>query len=87
MGGGGLNCEAKAQVLVVTPPPPLFPESRSQRGGVTAEQYGTCVIPSCTIYVRSSENTEQAHGVNIIITCMYFSVTSLLAHTSMEGRL
>ena len=23
-GGGGLNCEAKAQVLVVTPPPPLF---------------------------------------------------------------
>ena len=22
--GGGLNCEAKAQVLVVTPPPPLF---------------------------------------------------------------
>ena len=33
-GGGGLNCEAKAQVLVVTPPsPPLFPESRSQKGG------------------------------------------------------
>ena len=31
-GGGGLNCEAKAQVLVVTPPPPLFPESRSQKG-------------------------------------------------------
>ena len=31
-GGGGLNCEAKAQVLVVTPPP-LFPESRSQKGG------------------------------------------------------
>ena len=31
--GGGLNCEAKAQVLVVTPPPPLFPESRSQKGG------------------------------------------------------
>ena len=30
--GGGLNCEAKAQVLVVTPPP-LFPESRSQKGG------------------------------------------------------
>ena len=23
-GGGGLNCEVKAQVLVVTPPPPLF---------------------------------------------------------------
>ena len=23
-GGVGLNCEAKAQVLVVTPPPPLF---------------------------------------------------------------
>ena len=37
--GGGLNCEAKAQVLVVTPPP-LFPESRSQKGGVTAGQYG-----------------------------------------------
>ena len=38
---GGLNCEAKAQVLVVTPPPPLFPESRSQKGGgVTAGQYG-----------------------------------------------
>ena len=31
-GGGGLNCETKAQVLVVTPPP-LFPESRSQKGG------------------------------------------------------
>ena len=28
---GGLNCEAKAQVLVVTPP--SFPESRSQKGG------------------------------------------------------
>ena len=41
-GGGGLNCEAKAQVLVVTPPPPLFPESRSQKGGgVTAGQYGS----------------------------------------------
>ena len=25
MGGGGLNCEAKAQVLVVTPPPPPPP--------------------------------------------------------------
>ena len=23
-GGGGLNCEANAQVLVVTPPPPTF---------------------------------------------------------------
>ena len=32
-GGGGGNCEAKAQVLIVTPPPPLFPESRSQKGG------------------------------------------------------
>ena len=31
-GGGGLNCEAKALVLVVTPPP-LFPGSRSQKGG------------------------------------------------------
>ena len=30
---GGLNCEAKAEVLVITPPPPLFPESRSQKGG------------------------------------------------------
>ena len=38
--GGGLNCKAKAQVLVVTPPP-LFLESRSQKGGgVTAGQYG-----------------------------------------------
>ena len=31
-GGGGLNCEAKAQVLVVIPPP-LFPGSRLQKGG------------------------------------------------------
>ena len=38
--GGGLNCEVKAQVLVVTPPPPLFPGSRSQKGGgVIAGQY------------------------------------------------
>ena len=40
---GGLNCEAKAQVLVVTPP--LFPGSTCvgcKRGGVgvTAGQYG-----------------------------------------------
>ena len=40
-GRGGLNSEAKAQILVVTPPPPpLFPGSRSQKGGVTAGQYG-----------------------------------------------
>ena len=33
--GGGLNCEAKVQVLVVTPPPPLFclKVGRSQKGG------------------------------------------------------
>ena len=31
-GRGGLNCEAKAQVLVVTPPP-LFPGSKLQKGG------------------------------------------------------
>ena len=30
--GGGLNCEAKAQVLVVSSPL-YFPESRSQKGG------------------------------------------------------
>ena len=33
---GGVNCEVKAQVLVVTPPP-LFPESRSQKGGRNSE--------------------------------------------------
>ena len=42
-GGGGLNCEAKAQVLVVTPPPPLFflKVGRIRGGGVTAGQYGS----------------------------------------------
>ena len=41
--GGGLNCEAKAQVFVVTPlPPPLFfLEVGHKMGGVTAGQYGT----------------------------------------------
>ena len=37
VGGGGLNCEANS---VVTPPP-LFPESRSQKGG--AQQRGSTV--------------------------------------------
>ena len=32
-GGGGLNCEAKAQVLVVTPPPLFFLEVGRKRGG------------------------------------------------------
>ena len=31
--GGGLNCEAKAQVLIVMPSPFFFPGSRSQKGG------------------------------------------------------
>ena len=40
-GGGGLNCEAKAQVLVVMPSPLFIFGSRSQKGGdVTAGQYG-----------------------------------------------
>ena len=39
---GGLNCAAKVQVLVVTPPPLFFPEvDRKKGGGVTAGQYGT----------------------------------------------
>ena len=40
--GEGLNCEAKAQVLVVTP---LFflEVGRKGGGGVTAGQYGTCL--------------------------------------------
>ena len=32
-GGGGLNCEAKAQVLVVTPPPLFFLKVGRKRGG------------------------------------------------------
>ena len=36
--GGGLNCEAKAQVLVVTPPPLFFLKVGRKRGGVTAGQ-------------------------------------------------
>ena len=39
-GGGGLNCEAKAQVLIVTPPPLFFLKVGRKRGGVTAGQYG-----------------------------------------------
>ena len=40
--GGGLNGEAKAQVLVVTPPPLFFLKvGRKRGGGVTAGQYGT----------------------------------------------
>ena len=31
--GGGLNCEAKAQVLVVTPPPLFFLKVGRKRGG------------------------------------------------------
>ena len=41
-GGGGLNCEAKVQVLIVTLPLPLLSGNRSQKGGgVTAGQYAT----------------------------------------------
>ena len=32
-GGGGLNCEAKAQVLVVTPPPLFFLKVGRKKGG------------------------------------------------------
>ena len=32
-GGGGLNCEAKAQVLVVTPPSLFFLKVGRKRGG------------------------------------------------------
>ena len=32
-GGGGLNCEAKAQVLVVTPPPLFFLKVGHKKGG------------------------------------------------------
>ena len=32
-GGGGLNCEAKAQVLIVTPPTLFFLEIGCKRGG------------------------------------------------------
>ena len=41
---GGLNCEAKAQVLVVTPAPLFFLKVGRKKGGVTAEQYGTCSL-------------------------------------------
>ena len=37
-GRGGLNCEAKVQVLVITLP--LFFEVGRKKGGVTAWQYG-----------------------------------------------
>ena len=62
-GGGGLNCEAKAQVLVVTPPP-LFPESRSQKGGggrnsgTVRYMYYTCIMTVMHItVVRLAPNT------------------------------
>ena len=46
--GGGLNCEAKAQVLVVTPPSLFFLEVGRKTGGgggggVTVGQYGICM--------------------------------------------
>ena len=42
--GGGLNCEAKAQVLIVMPSPLFFLEvGRKNGGGVTAGQYSICI--------------------------------------------
>ena len=52
--GGGLNCEAKAQVLIVTPPPPpplFFPGSRSQKGGHNSGAVRYIVSTVCA-YVR-----------------------------------
>ena len=40
---GGLNCEAKVQVIVVTPSLLFFLEVGRKKGGVTAGQYGTIV--------------------------------------------
>ena len=41
VGGGGLTARQKRKSSLR--PPPLFPKSRSQKGGgVTAGQYGTC---------------------------------------------
>ena len=46
-GGGGLSCEAKAQVLVVTPPPLFFLKVGRKRGGRNsgAVRY----IPGCFV--------------------------------------
>ena len=54
-GEGGLNCEVNLQVLVVMYPP-LFPGSRSQKGGggVTTGQYGTYLIIYSTFTCWSS---------------------------------
>ena len=49
-GGGGLNCEAKAQVFVVTPPPPFFLKVGRKGGGVTAGQYGSNIYAGSAAY-------------------------------------
>ena len=58
-GGGGGNCEAKAQVLIVTPSPTLFPGSGSQKGGAQGKiqegaKGGFCLVQGWDERLRSS---------------------------------
>ena len=49
-GVGGLECEAKAQVFVVTPSPLFFLEVGHKKGGVTVGQYGTYIRARVAMY-------------------------------------
>ena len=77
-GGGGLNCEARVQVLVVTPPSLFFLKVGRKRGGVTAGQYGTSVFK--TLHDCHSHNESVKHDA---VCCM--SAASSIPKSAAAG--
>ena len=60
--GGGLNCEAKAQVLVVTPPPLFFLKVGRKRGGRNSGAVRYTVIVLCSMCVLTIRRMQRIVG-------------------------
>ena len=91
-GGGGLNCEAKAQVLVVTPSPLFFLEGR-KKGGFTAGQYGMYKIIVSTyrveVYVQvlGGECSHIRRNVHSCTNILFIVLTWFASHGQLDKEI
>ena len=63
-GGGGLNCEAKAQVLIVTPPPLFFLKVGRKRGGRNSGAVRYMFLWTSQLPFSKSQNLGSTHPCN-----------------------